>query len=142
VSLNWCNRGYDNIIEKRRVELRRMAKTAIEAQERKAITAIELSCLEAQTKLATAGLTSEAARRFVEQLPSINDLMPQLSFAKVAGEADPPVAEQLVSPNALRQRRHRERHRLTKPNRAGTAHNVTEPLRNADPDGDAADMAP
>ena len=38
-----------------------MAMTAIEAQERKAKTQIELSCLEAQTKLAISGLTSEAA---------------------------------------------------------------------------------
>jgi hypothetical protein len=29
--------------------------------------------------------------------------MPRLSFAKIAGEAEPPVAEQLISPNALRQ---------------------------------------
>jgi hypothetical protein len=35
--------------------------------------------------------------------------MPRLTFAEVAGEAEPPVAEQLVSPNALRQRRYRER---------------------------------
>jgi hypothetical protein len=32
-----------------------------------------------------------------------------LSYAEVAGEADPPIAEQLVTPNALRQRRYRER---------------------------------
>jgi hypothetical protein len=37
--------------------------------------------------------------------------MPRLSFKEVAGEADPPVAEQLVSSNALRQRRYRDRHR-------------------------------
>jgi tellurite resistance protein len=42
-------------------------------------------------------------------LPKIEVLMPALSFAEVAGEADPPVAEQLVSSNALRQRRYRER---------------------------------
>ena len=35
--------------------------------------------------------------------------MPRLSFAEIAGEAEPPVAEQLITPNALRQRRYRER---------------------------------
>ncbi len=50
VSLDWQTRGYDSTLEKRRAELRRMARTAIEAQERKAITQIEISCLDAQTK--------------------------------------------------------------------------------------------
>ncbi len=35
--------------------------------------------------------------------------MPALGYQELAGEADPPVIEQLVSPNALRQRRFRER---------------------------------
>jgi hypothetical protein len=86
-----------------------MAETQIEAIERKAIVQIELSCLDAQTKLAVAGLTSDVARQFIEKLPAVEALMPALSFAEIAGEADPPVAEQLVSPNALRQRRHREK---------------------------------
>jgi hypothetical protein len=79
---------------------------------------IELSCLEAQTQLAVAGLTSEVAKQFIEQLPSVETLMPELSFAEVAGEADPPIAEQLVSPNALRQRRFRERQALRNAPRA------------------------
>jgi hypothetical protein len=37
--------------------------------------------------------------------------MPALSYAAIAGEAEPPVAEQLVTPNALRQRRFRDRQR-------------------------------
>jgi hypothetical protein len=54
--------------------------------------------------------------------------MPALSFAEVSGEAEPPIAEQLISSNALRQRRFRERRR-----------NVTGPLqpdRVAAPAGD------
>jgi hypothetical protein len=109
LDLIWQHRGYDNLLDKRRAELRVMAKTGVEAIERKAITEIEMSCLEAQTAIAVAGLTSDAARQFIEKLPKIGSLMPQLSFAEIAGEADPPVAEQLVSPNALRQRRYRER---------------------------------
>jgi hypothetical protein len=71
-----------------------------------------MSCLDAQTQLATAGLTSEAERAFVDRLPSIDTLMPRLSFAEIVGEAEPPIAEQLVCPNTLRQRRFRERFRL------------------------------
>ena len=47
------------------------------------------------------GLTSDAAAEFIAKLPGIETLMPKLSFAEVAGEA--------VSPNALRQRRYREK---------------------------------
>jgi hypothetical protein len=109
LNLVWHNRGYANTIDKRKEELRRMAQTRIEANEKRAIVQIELSCLDAQTRIATVGLTSEAARSFLEALPSIEALMPQLSFAEVAGEAEPPVAEQLVSPNALRQRKWRDK---------------------------------
>jgi hypothetical protein len=99
----------------------------VEAQEQKAKTQIELSCLDAQTKLAVSGLTSEAALGFVEALPSVEDLMPRLSFAEVAGESQPPVAERLLSSNALRQQRFRERQAALR--------DVTEPLQVADVTG-------
>jgi hypothetical protein len=106
--LTWHHRGYDNRIEDRRKELRRMAQTQIAANEQRAIVQIEISCLDAQTQLAMAGLTSEAARAFVDRLPAIDTLMPRLSFA-----------EQLVS-----QRRFRNRHVAVR--------NASAPLRNAD----------
>jgi hypothetical protein len=109
LELGWHHRGYGNLLEKRRKELRHMAETRVEAIEQKAVVEIELSCLKAQEALALAGLSSDAAKQFVEQLPSVEALMPRLSFAEVAGEGDPPVAEQLISSNALRQRRFRER---------------------------------
>ena len=56
LSLQWCHRGYDNLIGRRKAELRRMAQTQIEAIERKAVTEIELSCLKAQEEIAVAGL--------------------------------------------------------------------------------------
>ena len=108
LDLSWYGR-HENATKQRRDELRKMAETRVEAIERKAITEIELSCLAAQEQITLAGLTTEAARQFVEALPKIEALMPRLTFAGVAGEAEPPVAEQLVSPNALRQRRYRER---------------------------------
>jgi hypothetical protein len=108
LDLDWRHRGYDNLIEKWRRELRTMATTRIEAIESKAITEIELSCLKAQEQIALAGLTSKAAKQFIDALPGIDKLMPALSFQEIAGEADPPVA-QLMSSNALRQRRYRER---------------------------------
>lgn len=109
LDLDWHHRGYGNALEKRRQELRVVAKTRIEAIESEAILQIELTSVEAQTSLCMSGLTSEAARAFVASLPTVESLMPALSFEAIAGPANPPVAEQLVSPNVLRQRRYRER---------------------------------
>jgi hypothetical protein len=109
LSLRWHDSGYENTLRRDMDRLRRMAQTQVAAIEAKAIVQIETSCLEAQTALAIVGLTSDAARLFVDKLPKIEALMPALSFREVAGEAEPPVAEQLVNSNALRQRRYRER---------------------------------
>jgi hypothetical protein len=126
LELQWHHRGYGNAVAERRNELRRMAQTRIEALEKKAITDIHLASVEAQTKLAVAGLTSQAARNFIDTMPSVESLMPVLSFEAVAGKSDPPVAERLTSPGALRQRRYRERHRnaqVTSRNGEKTAEN-------------------
>jgi hypothetical protein len=80
--LDWCHRGYGNMLDERRKELRVMAETRIEALEAKAITEIEMSCLEAQTQIAVAGLTSDVAKSFIEKLPSVQTLMPQLISGK------------------------------------------------------------
>jgi hypothetical protein len=63
ITPHWHNRGYGNSIEKRRAELRKVAETAIAAIESKAVTQIELSCLDAQTQIAIAGLHVKAGRK-------------------------------------------------------------------------------
>jgi hypothetical protein len=132
IDASWYQRG-ESATASRRKELRGMAQTRIAAIEAKAIVQIELSCLEAQTALAVAGLTTDAARRFVEALPKIETLMPALSFAEVAGE--PPVAEQLISSNALRQRRWRERQALRR-NDQKALHNAPCVTGNTDTEDD------
>lgn len=87
-----------------------MAVTRIEAIEAEALVQIEIRSVEAQTGLAASGLTSEAAQAFLQGLTPIETLMPKLSFEEIAGRSDPPIASQLTSPGALRQRRYRERH--------------------------------
>src|SRR5262249_30751833 len=64
LQLRWNHRGYANLMDKCRSELRTMAKTRIAAIEQKAITEIGLSCLKAQGALAVAGLSSNTARAF------------------------------------------------------------------------------
>jgi hypothetical protein len=122
LNLSWCNRGYDNVLERRKAELRRMATTRIAAIEQQAIVKIEVNTVNLLTQITTSGLTSDAARSFLENLPTVEQLMPALSFEEIAGPADPPIAEQLVSSNALRQRRYRKRHsnvQVTSRNGAG-----------------------
>ncbi len=109
LDLSWHHRGYDNLLEKRRIELRRVAQTRVEALEQRAVVDIETAAVNLQTDIAIAGLTSEIARTFVESLPTVESLMPALSYEELSGEAEPPVVEQLVSPNALRQRKFRQR---------------------------------
>jgi hypothetical protein len=96
-----------------------------------------MSCLDAQTQLAMAGLTSEAGRAFVDRLPSIDTLMPRLSFAEIVGEAEPPIAEQLVGPNTLRQRRFGER-QATLRNAPAPLQATTDESAGDDPTGESA----
>ncbi|MGO9684619.1 MAG: hypothetical protein ACLP0B_14950 [Steroidobacteraceae bacterium] len=135
LDLQWYSRG-ENAVKERRAELRKMATTRIEAIERDAIVKIEMASVTAQTEIAVAGLTSDAARAFAAKLLDIEVLMPKLLLAAIADEAAPPVAEQLVSPNALRQRRWRERQAALRRN-GGQA--LQEAPRNADSDDENKD---
>ena len=112
IEMHWYSRG-ENASKERRAELRKMAMTRIAAIESAAIVEIGKSTVEAQLVIAASGLASDAAKAFLDKLPPIESLMPALSYEEVAGEADPPIVEQLVSPNALRQRRWRERNAVT-----------------------------
>ena len=108
LDFHWYGRG-ENASKVRRQELRKVAVSRIDAIEQAAIVQIELSSVQAQTEIATHGLTSQAARSFIERLPSVEELMKPLDFGAIAGDADPPVVEQMLSPNALRQKRNRDR---------------------------------
>ena len=109
LSLGWRHRGYNNMLNARRTELRTAAKAHVAALEARAITEIEQASVDAQTQLALAGLSSEAALTFVASLPTVESLMPQLSYQELAGESDPPIVERILTPNAIRQQRYREK---------------------------------
>lgn len=80
--LNWNNRG-ENAVRERRAELRAVAKTRIAAIEKEARVKIERYSVELHTEVLAHGLTSEAARSFLEQLPAIETLMPPLEVGKI-----------------------------------------------------------
>ena len=80
--MQWYGRG-ENAVKERRAELRRVAKTRIEAIEQAALVKIEMASVEAQTKVTASGLTSEGALAFFEHMPQVEELMPALEFSSV-----------------------------------------------------------
>lgn len=102
LNLAWYGRGPGNDAERRKAELRRMAKKRIEALEAAAVVKIEVASVDAQSQIAMAGLTSEGARAFFDQLPRVESLMERLSFDELSGRAKPPLASQLTANPAAR----------------------------------------
>ncbi len=82
VSFGWYGRG-QNAVASRRAELRRMAKSKIEKIEAEAITKIERLSLAAQTDIVISGLESAAAKEFLERMPSVEALMPQVDAGEM-----------------------------------------------------------
>lgn len=79
----WWNRNGQNAVASRRGELRRIAKRKIEAMETEARTKIETMSLAAQTEVIAHGMQSEAAKAFLERMPSLDTLMPRVVQADI-----------------------------------------------------------
>ena len=82
IQMGWAGQG-ENASKERRAELRRLAKTQIDALEAGAITEIERASVNQQTALIADGLTTEAANTFLEQMPTPETLMPVLAVDDV-----------------------------------------------------------
>ena len=82
IDVAWYRRG-QNASKERRSELRRVAKTEIDALEARAKTEIERVSVEQQTTLISDGLTSEAAQAFLAQMPTAENLMPLLELEQI-----------------------------------------------------------
>jgi hypothetical protein len=78
--LGWYRRG-ENASKERRAELRKVADAKIDELEMQARVKIERMSLSAQTEVIANGL-SDTARLFLEKLPSIEVLMPELEVVK------------------------------------------------------------
>ena len=78
----WYGRG-ENASKKRRQELRLVAKSRIAALQKQAYAAIERASVEVQTELVAHGLTSDAAKAFLERMPTAEMLMPLLKLEQV-----------------------------------------------------------
>ena len=78
----WHGRGH-NEVASRRTELRRAAKSKIEAIEKEAAAKIESMSLDAQTEIVAHGLESEAAKQFLGAMATVEKLMPPVSVTEI-----------------------------------------------------------
>jgi len=78
----WSRRG-EHASKERVAELRKVAKSRIDALEKAARLEIERRSVEAQTVLIAGGLESDEARAFLESLPTADELMPPLTVAEI-----------------------------------------------------------
>lgn len=82
LNMYWHGRGH-NAVADRRAELRRAAKSRIEAIEKEAVSKIEGLSLEAQTQIIAHGLESEAAKAFLDTMPKLESLMPPVQVSEI-----------------------------------------------------------
>ena len=82
LTVEWHGRG-ENAIGQRRTELRRVAKTRVEAMAKQAMTKIENQSLDLRTQIVAMGLLSPQAKLFLESLAPIDETMRSLEFTDV-----------------------------------------------------------
>jgi hypothetical protein len=78
----------ENMVNERRAELRRKAQKSADALEQKARAEIERLSVQAQTEILSNGLESDAARLFLEKMPTMDNLMPALEALTMVEETD------------------------------------------------------
>src|SRR5262252_7983285 len=79
IALSWHARG-ENALAMRRAELRRVAKSSVDAMMKAAVTKIEKQALELRTQVVGLGLLSADARIFLESLAPVDEAMRMLDF--------------------------------------------------------------
>lgn len=85
--LMWSSRG-ENSIPERRGELRLAARARVAALEKTALAEIERRSVAAQTALLAGGLTSDAARQALADMPSAEALLPEVSVEELRALAE------------------------------------------------------
>ena len=88
IRAGWYGRG-ESASKERRAELRKVAQTEIEARLKKAHAAIARASVGAQESIIAAGLTSEAARALLAELPTPQQLLPALDVGAIERLAGP-----------------------------------------------------
>lgn len=96
LAFGWHGRGH-NAVADRRAELRRAAKSKIEALEKEAITKIERLSLTAQTEIVASGLDSDSAKAFLDAMPKLEALMPPIEIGEIQTLVETRRAERRLS---------------------------------------------
>lgn len=85
LNIGWSGRG-ESAFGSRRAELRTAARTRIDALAKQAKVSIDAGTLTVETQLVAAGLTTAAAQRFLETMPTPQGLMPLLDVKELQGD--------------------------------------------------------
>ena len=88
IRAGWYGRG-ESAAKERRAELRRVATAEVAARIKRAQAAIARQSVEAQERIITAGLTSEAARALLAEMPTPQQLLPALDVKAIEQLAGP-----------------------------------------------------
>lgn len=88
LSLAWYGRGA-NADRERRGELRKLAQARIAAAAKEAKATIEAKSADVLTELVAGSLESEDARKFLETIPTPDQLMPPVTVAELEALAPP-----------------------------------------------------
>jgi hypothetical protein len=113
--LQWFRRG-QNAVAERRSELRRLAMRRLDSAAQSAKVTIDHKLVEIETELVREGLGSGEAHRFLESLPTPEQLMPQVAVGelRVQGERQPwesplGLAAELLTPSTASTREERRK---------------------------------
>ncbi len=82
LELSWYDRG-QNAVAQRRAELRRVAKTQIDARVAGAKVTIEQQSVELQTEIVAGSLTSATAKAFLGRMPTVEAMIPSLTIPEI-----------------------------------------------------------
>jgi hypothetical protein len=82
LDVRWYRRG-ENATKERRAELIRVAKSELESQALRAKSLIERKEVELIGKIVEEGMDSENAKAFLEAMPTVDQLMPELTLSKI-----------------------------------------------------------
>lgn len=82
INLNWYDRG-ENLAAQRRAELRKVAGTRLDAESKKAKSAIEAASVEMQTTLVAGALQSADAKELLESMPTVEALLIPLELPEL-----------------------------------------------------------
>lgn len=85
IGIGWAARG-ENTFSARRAELRTAAKASIDSIHAEARAKIENLMSDAEVRIYSAGIATDEARRLLDAIPTVEQMMPAVSLKAIAGD--------------------------------------------------------